>query len=299
MSTIPGLGELLQTIAQKFKRKEAILFEGTAISYQELEEQSNKVANALQALGIQRGDRVAIMLPNIPEFVYTFFGAQKIGAIAVPFNTMYKGREILHILNDSGARAIVTLTNFANLINEIRYDAPALEHVILTGQRTLVFCQPGSTAVVQAVFERSRFASADAVFHAVGEVLVQVLKELGVEDAWYKHQGSIRAHGKKIGTILLSTLENLYILNAVLFLDSLNADEFFKVIWVPPEIKDKVLEPMTSIREETGKIVTLEEFKNSFTVLFQEKFQADLTPSELKRDELFAYEKNRALAYRK
>ncbi|MFQ3620239.1 MAG: AMP-binding protein [Spirochaetales bacterium] len=299
MATLPTLGELLQTIAQKYKRKEALIFEGTLISYQELEEQSNKVANALQGLGLRKGDRVAIMLPNIPEFVYTFFGVQKLGAIAVPFNTMYKGREITHILNDSGARAIVTLTNFANLINEIRFDTPALEYVILTGQRTLIFGQPDSTVVVQAVFERTRFSSADEVFYAVGEVLIQALKSLGVEDAWYKHQGSIRAHGKKIATILLSTLENLYILNSIVFLDSLNTDEFFKVVWVPPEIKDKALEPLTSVREETGKIVTIEKFKNTLLPLFQGKLQVELASSELKRDELFAYEKNRALAYRK
>jgi long-chain acyl-CoA synthetase len=299
MSSIPTLGELLQEIARKYKRKEAILFEGTAISYQELDEQSNKVANALASLGIREGDRVAIMLPNIPEFVYTFFGVQKLGAVAVPFNTMYKGREITHILNDSGARVIVTLTNFANLINEIRFDTPALEYVILTGQRTLVFGEPGSTVFVQAVFDRGQWESTDAIFNTMGDVLVKTLKDLGVEEAWYKHQGSLRARGKKIGTILLSTMENLYILNSVIFLSPLSTDEFFKVIWVPPEVKDKVLEPMTSIKEETGKLVTEEEFKTAFLPHLQDRFGIQVATGELKRDELFAYEKNRAVVYRK
>lgn len=298
MAEVRSLGRILEDAARKYKKKEALLFEGAAITYRELEEYANKVANGLKSLGIGRGDRVAIMLPNIPEFVYSFFGIQKLAAVAVPFNTMYKGREITHILNDCGARAIITLTNFANLINEIKSDVPTLEHVILTGQRTLVFAQPGSTAAVQLVVEKRRFASADEAFHTVGTLLVEVLHRLGVTDAWYKHQGSIRAHGKKIATILISEIENLYIVNAVVFFDTLDTDEFFKVVWVPPEVKDKVVEPMTSIREEAGREVTLLELRQVLTDCLQERMGVGLTEGTFKRDELFGYEKNRALAYR-
>jgi long-chain acyl-CoA synthetase len=94
-------------------------------------------------------------------------------------------------------------------------------------------------------------------------------------------------------------MENLYILNSVIFLSPLSTDEFFKVIWVPPEVKDKVLEPMTSIKEETGKLVTEEEFKTAFLPHLQDRFGIQVATGELKRDELFAYEKNRAVVYRK
>jgi len=298
MSEVRSLGQILEDAARKYKKKEALLFEGSAVTYRELDEFANKVANGLKSLGIGRGDRVAIMLPNIPEFVYSFFGIQKLAAVAVPFNTMYKGREITHILNDCGARAIITLTNFANLINEIRSDVPALEHVIVTGQRTLVFAQPGSTAAVQLVVEKRRFASADEAFHTLGALLVDVLHRLGAADAWYKHQGSIRAHGKKIATILISEIENLYIVNAVIFLDTLDTDEFFKVVWVPPEVKDKAVEPMTSIREEAGREVSLLELRHVLTECLQERMGVELSEGTFKRDELFGYEKNRALAYR-
>ena len=293
-----SLGQLLEDAARRHKKKEALIFEGHAISYRELDEQAGKVANGLASLGLGRGERVAIMLPNTPEFVYSFFGIQKLGAVAVPFNTMYKGREITHILSDCGARAIITLTNFAPLINEIRADVPTLEHVIVTGQRTLVFAQPGSTAAVQMVVEKRRFASADEAFHAVGGLLVEVLQRLGASDAWYRHQGSIRAHGKKIATILISEIENLFVVNAVVFLDALKTDEFFKVVWVPPEIKDKALEPMTSLREESGREVTLEELRQVLAECLRERLGVELAEGALKRDELFGYQKNRALAYR-
>ncbi|MFW5738586.1 MAG: AMP-binding protein, partial [Spirochaetota bacterium] len=150
-----GLAHTLEEITRRYKRREAIRFEGKVTTYQELEEQANRVASGLASLCIGKGDRVAMMLPNIPEFAYAFFGIQKLGAVAVPFNTMYKGREISFILKDSDARAIICLTNFANLINEIREECPSLEHVIVTGQRTLVFVDPDATVNVQLVFERS------------------------------------------------------------------------------------------------------------------------------------------------
>lgn len=293
MSKIPSLGAMLEETVRKLNNKEALLFEGRAIPYRELDEQANRTANALAGLGILKGDRVAIMLPNIPEFVYTFYGVQKLGAVAVPFNTMYKGREITHILNDSGAKAIVALTSFANLINEIKTDAPGLEHVILTGQRTLLFAQEDATVFAQMVFETQRFESADAVFKVVGGVLVAALKRLGVEDAWYKHQGSIRSDGKKIASVLVSTFENLSIVNAIVFLDAIDTDAFLKVIWVPPEVKDKALEPMTSVREQSGRRCTIDAFRDAFEEEFRQQLDADVFTGSLNILERFAYKKAR------
>ncbi len=293
-----GLGEMLEEITSRFKRREAIRFEGKIYSYQELNEQANRVAGGLATLGIAKGDRVAMMLPNIPDFVFSFFGIQKLGAVAVPFNTMYKGREISFILKDCGAKAIICLENFANLINEIKEECPDLEHVIVTGQRTLVFIDPDATVNVQMVFEKSIFASADDAFHTFGEIMVDVFKSLGVDDAWYKHQGAVRAHGKKLATILLSEIENLFIVNMVAFLDKMDTDPLFRVIWVPPEIKDKAVEPMTSVAEESGSPATLEQFRNALTRELSKRLGIEFEEGKLTRDELMAYEKNRALAGR-
>ncbi len=294
-----GLGRLLQDAAKKQKKRPALFFDGNPISYAEVEEASNKVANGLKSLGVRKGDRVAIMLPNIPEFVYTLFGIEKLGAVAVPFNTLYKGREITHILNDSGAVAIVALTNFASLLNEVRDDCPDLRHVITTGERTLVFVEPGSTANIQAVFEKTRFESPDAVFRFFGETLLSVIEALGVKGAFYKHRGSIRCRGKKLATIVLQEIENLYVVNGLLFSGPLNTDEFFRVLWVPAEIKDKVVEPSTSLQEELGRPVSMPEFRDLMVSTFQETLGTEVVPGELKRDEIFGYEKNRALASRR
>ena len=293
-----GLAQTLGEITKRYKRREAVRFEGKTYSYQELDEQASRVAGGLAALGIQQGDRVALMLPNVPEFAYSFFGIQKLGAVAVPFNTMYKGREIGFILKDSNARAIICLGSFANLINEIKEDCPALEHVIVTGQRTLVFIDPDATVNVQMVFEKGEFASGDEALRTIGETFADVLKSLGATDAWYKHQGAVRAHGKKLATILLSEIENLFIVNAVAFLSAMDTESLFKVIWVPAEIKDKAVEPMTSVGEESGSSPTLEQFRDAIVAGIESKLGITIEPGKLTRDELMAYEKNRALAGR-
>jgi long-chain acyl-CoA synthetase len=298
IATAVGMGEMLDEISRRFKRREAIQFEGRSITYTELNENANRVAGGLQALGIGPGDRVALMLPNIPEFAYTFFGIQKLGGVAVPFNTMYKGREISFILKDSGARAIVCLTNFANLINEIKDECPDLEHVIVTGQRTMVFIDPDATVNVQLVVEQTNFESAETVFHQMGEILVNTFRAAGVADAWYKHQGAVRARGKKLATILVSEIENLYVVNVVAFLQDMDTDPLFKVLWVPPEIKDKAVEPTTSVATEAGKPLTVAEFRDLLTTEFSRTMNVTFEPGELTRDEQMAYEKNRALAGR-
>jgi len=293
-----SLVTLLDEVTKKYKKKKAILFEGRELTFNEVNENANKVAGGLEWLGIEPGDRVAIMLPNIPEFVQTFFGIQKLGAVAVPFNTMYKGREITHILNDSGARALVTLSSNAALINEIRTDCPKLEHVIYTGERTLVFFEPEGTASVQLVVEKAVFDDLEQAFERVGDLLLRVVSDLGVGDAWYKHRGSLRQDGKKLATITVSEIENLAVINAVVFLDDYNLDEFFKVIWVSPEIKDKVVEPMTSVKAVTGARPSMDAFRAAVEKHTAELFGVTLEPGEFKRDEVFGYEKTRAMAYR-
>jgi long-chain acyl-CoA synthetase len=293
-----GLAHTLEEITSRYRKREAIRFESRTYTYQELDEEANRVAGGLASLGIGKGDRVAMMLPNIPEFVFSFFGIQKLGAIAVPFNTMYKGREISFILRDSGAKAIICLSNFSNLIQEIQSDCPELQHVIITGQRTFVFVEPDGTVNIQMIFEKSRFPEPSKAFHTIGGALVNAFKELGVGDAWYSHQGAIRSSGKKLATILLSEIENLYVCNIMTWLQQMDTGPLFKVLYVPPEIKERALEPMTSIKAETGKDVSLNAFKDVLVRTLGEALDLEFEPGKLTRDELIAYEKNRALAGR-
>jgi long-chain acyl-CoA synthetase len=88
--------------------KPALIFEEEVFTYRELEEMASRVANGLSRLGVERGDRVALFLPNIPGWAFFYLALQKIGAIAVSLNATLKSEEAGFIINDSGAKAVVT-----------------------------------------------------------------------------------------------------------------------------------------------------------------------------------------------
>jgi phenylalanine ammonia-lyase len=91
-----------------FPQKPALTFEGRRYTYAELDEWSNRVAEGLARLGIGRGDRVALFLPNIPEFAAAYLGIQKLGAVAVSMNSTLRAAETRFILKDSGSVALFT-----------------------------------------------------------------------------------------------------------------------------------------------------------------------------------------------
>ena len=293
-----GLVQSIETWAASSPDLVALRFEGEAITYRKLNLRANRVANGLQGLGVIKGDRVAIMLPNIPEFVYTLVGTLKLGAVAVPFNTLYKGGEILHILKDSGAKCLIALTNFAPMINEIRPELPELEHVILTGERNLLFASPESTAFIQLILPGDFIKDVDAAYQKMGHILLKIIKDLGAKEAWYKHRGSIRVRGDKIATFIISEVEGIALINAVVFTGPLDTRDFLRVVWVPPEIRDKVVEPLTSVQHETGKKPLWDQVKETAVASIEQGFQVEIKEGSMVRDELFGYEKLRSLAYK-
>ncbi len=108
----------------------AIEYYGTRISYAQFSSQADRFARALVKLGVKHGDRVAISLPNIPQFPIAFFGALKAGAVVVPTNPLYTAPELEHQLKDSGARVIVMLDQLYGTLAGVRAQTP-VEHVIL------------------------------------------------------------------------------------------------------------------------------------------------------------------------
>ena len=94
--------------AKFFPEKTALIFEDKAYSYLELNQLANRVANSLVKLGVKSGDRVALFLPNIPEFIIAYLGILKIGAVVVSVSAMLKSDEVRFILNDSEAVAVIT-----------------------------------------------------------------------------------------------------------------------------------------------------------------------------------------------
>ena len=117
-----------------FPQKAALIFEGRTFLYEELNGLISRLANALKALGVEKGDRVGLFLPNIPAFPIAYFAAQKLGAIVVSINVMSKKREINFIAGDSGCKIFFTTSE---LREEVPMDdLPALEKMINRRRRS-------------------------------------------------------------------------------------------------------------------------------------------------------------------
>jgi long-chain acyl-CoA synthetase len=112
--------DFLATLARDHGSKTAILFKGATLSYEQLAADSDAFATALAGLGVRRGDRVALVLPNCPQFLTAEFGAWKAGAIVVPLNPTYTARELEHALAATQARAVVVLTPFYGRLKAIQ-----------------------------------------------------------------------------------------------------------------------------------------------------------------------------------
>jgi len=112
-----------------FPRKIALTFENRRYTYADLDVWSNRVAEGLAALGIGRGDRVALFLPNIPEFAAAYLGIQKLGAVAVSLNSTLRREETRFILDDSGAMALFTTEALRDRVD--KEALPNLGHVII------------------------------------------------------------------------------------------------------------------------------------------------------------------------
>lgn len=124
------ISDFIAKSAADFPQKPAIIFMGNEISYQLLDIYVNKVAAALSSLGVKKGDRVAIMAPNCPQYIISFHGVLRAGAIVVQVNPMYVERELEHILNDSGAETIIAFEAFYQRIKAVK-EVTSLKNVIL------------------------------------------------------------------------------------------------------------------------------------------------------------------------
>ena len=117
-----NVAQNIETGAKLFPDKTAIMFEGKQMKYSELNARANRLANAMTANGIQKGDRVALYLPNIPEFAVCYFATLKTGAIAVSVNPMLKSYELKYILNDSGAVLLFTVGELLGNLERNEYE---------------------------------------------------------------------------------------------------------------------------------------------------------------------------------
>ena len=123
--------DYLTPLARDHGSKPALLFKGATFTYGELEKQSDAFAAALAAIGVRPGARVALLLPNCPQFFIAEFGIWKAGAVAVPLNPTYSERELETALSATRASTVVTLTPFYQRVKNIQNRTP-VERVIAT-----------------------------------------------------------------------------------------------------------------------------------------------------------------------
>ena len=126
VSLVALLDEAFKTHASR----DAAIFMGKRVSFRELDEQSASLASWLQSKGLGKGTRVALMMPNVPQYMVAIAAVLRAGLIVVNVNPLYTARELQHQLVDSGAEAIIVLENFAHTLEEV-IDTTNVKHVVL------------------------------------------------------------------------------------------------------------------------------------------------------------------------
>ena len=129
-SQYPSLEALLENSFKQYADRTAYSFMGKDISYAETDAQSRALAAYLQSLGLARGDRVAIMMPNVPQYPATVAAILRAGYVIVNVNPLYTARELEHQMKDSGAKAIVIIENFAATLQKCIANTQ-IKHVVL------------------------------------------------------------------------------------------------------------------------------------------------------------------------
>ena len=181
------LGTLLDEAAGRWSAREALTFEGQRWSFAALQTEVDRTARAFIALGIQAGERVALWMPNRPEWLYTFFALAKIGAVVVPINTRFRTSDLAYVLWQSDATTLITVdrsgpVDYLAMVHELCPSLassrpgqlhveqfPQLRHVVILGAHPGPGAHPwdevmaGAAAVSPAMLEqRHRQVDPDA-----------------------------------------------------------------------------------------------------------------------------------------
>ncbi|MCF7810581.1 AMP-binding protein [bacterium] len=128
-----NINHLFEQVAAEHSKVVAIRFSGTEITYSTLLEAVRRLARGLYKLGVRRGDRVAVMLPNLPQFPIAYYAILRLGAVAVPINMMYKGGEVSSLLEDSEAKVLIAWRGVWDEISRSISVLSSLKSIILLG----------------------------------------------------------------------------------------------------------------------------------------------------------------------
>ena len=125
-----SLGKMLSESAERHAENWAVIHGETRVTYRELNRAACALGNHLRSLGLGKGDKVALMLPNCPEFVIAYFAVQKVGGVAVTLNVQSTPYELLHLLGNSDTQCLITQGALAKRFEEIQQELPLCRHLI-------------------------------------------------------------------------------------------------------------------------------------------------------------------------
>ncbi|HEX7371673.1 MAG TPA: AMP-binding protein, partial [Thermodesulfobacteriota bacterium] len=133
------LGQMLQETVARYPDHLAIIFREQKYTYREFQMAVDSFAQALIDLGLVRGDKLGLLLPDWPEYSICLYACAKLGIIVSPMNPLYRKMEVLTVLNHLEAKALVMPEEwrdfrFVNLLDEIRQEIPSLRHIIVQGR---------------------------------------------------------------------------------------------------------------------------------------------------------------------
>ncbi len=120
-----SLAQLLTETASAHAERPALKLDDTVVNYAVLNEGATRIAGLLKEKGVEPGDRVGIMLPNVPYFAIVYYGILRAGGVVVPMNVLLKGREVAFYLKDSGAKLVFAWHDFGEAADDRRVRRPA------------------------------------------------------------------------------------------------------------------------------------------------------------------------------
>ena len=187
----PSLADVLPNSAAVRREKAALVAGERTITYGELDDRAAKVGGALQAAGVRKGDRVALVLGNTPEFVEALHGAWRIGAVVAPLNVMLTPEEAGYVLADAQARVVITDPGLLPMVLAVRDRVASLEHVFVTG--------PGPAPVATTSYEEALLQAADAPsVDVAGEDLALLSYTAGTTA---RPKGAMLTHGNLLANL--------------------------------------------------------------------------------------------------
>ncbi|MCK4783706.1 MAG: AMP-binding protein, partial [Desulfobacteraceae bacterium] len=120
---------VLKQKVEQYGNRDFFHFKDQSFGYEDFDRESDKIAAGLQALGIGKGDKVAIEMSNRPEFLFLWFGLSKLGAVEVPVNTAHRGNLLTYMIDKADCRLVVTESRFLDRLGPVLKDLPKVEKI--------------------------------------------------------------------------------------------------------------------------------------------------------------------------